>query len=212
MSGVLGYVKSSSLVRAAVIVTALFLSVGRASAQSSPARFEVGAQVASIRSSEFDATDTGVGGRAAWLASSLFSVEGEVNFFPSDFPGTNGFSGRRLEALFGVTVGPTFSRVRPFAKFRPGLVQVGESSEPMACILIFPPPLSCTLASGRTLAAFDIGGGLQIEAPARTFFRVDAGDRMIRYPGQVFDTDFTVRDRSFYSHDFRLSVGGGLRF
>jgi molybdate transport system substrate-binding protein len=185
-------------------------SVG--SGSRAPARVEIGAQVASVRSSEFDATDTGFGGRAAWLPTAALSIEGEVNVFPSDFPRSGGFSGQRLEALFGVTAGPAFSRVRPFAKFRPGLLRIGEASGPIVCVLIFPPPLSCTLASGRTLAAFDVGGGLQVRAASRTFFRVDAGDRIIRYPGQVFDSQFNLRDSPFFSHDFRLTVGGGIQF
>jgi hypothetical protein len=176
------------------------------------ARLELGVQFASARSSEFDDTDNGFGGRAAWFPTGALSVEGEVNLYPSGFPSSSAFGGRRVEALFGVTAGPTLGRVRLFAKFRPGLVYFGESSELVACILIFPPPLACTLSVGRTLAAFDVGGGVQVRAASRAFVRVDLGDRILRYPGQVFDTTFTLRGRPFFSHDFRLSVGGGIQF
>ena len=37
-----------------------------------------------------------------------------------------------------------------------------EAPGPLACITIFPPPLSCELASGRTLMAFDLGGGVDV--------------------------------------------------
>lgn len=215
--------RCSTIVRvaaAALLFTARIASAEDPQTTSQPAggssahtpRIEIGGQLTSVRSSEFDANDTGFGGRAAWFPASVFSVEGEVNVFPSGFPSGREFSGRRLEALFGVTAGPTLGRVRPFARFRPGLVQVGEASEPIACILIFPPPLSCTLAAGKTLAALDFGGGIQVSTPARTFFRVDLGDRAIRYPGQVFDDARTVRDQPFFSHDFRFSVGGGIQF
>jgi hypothetical protein len=86
-----------------------------------------------------------------------------------------------------------------------------ESPGPFACIAVFPPPLSCTLASGRTVFAFDVGGGVEFYATPRTFVRVDAGDLLLKYPGPVFDTNLTVR-QTFYSHDFRFAAGAGVRF
>ena len=56
------------------------------------------------------------------------------------------------------------------------------------------------------------GGGVEVFPSARTFVRVDVSDRLVRYPGPVFDSDFTVRDDSFFGHDFRFSIGAGLRF
>jgi hypothetical protein len=82
-----------------------------------------------------------------------------VNVYPQSFPHCVPFSRRRVAGLFGATMGPAFARVRPFGKLRAGFLSVQEAPAPFACILIFPPPLSCTLASGRTLPAFDLGGG-----------------------------------------------------
>jgi len=195
---------------ASVIIT-LFVPAA-ALAQSPGPSFEVGGQLSVTRSSQFDATDTGVGARIAWLPRDVIGIEAELTSYPGDFPGSSAFSANRLEAMFGATTGVTVGRVRPFAKVRPGLLRVGASSQPLACILIFPPPLSCTLAAGRTLFALDIGGGLQIATTRSTFIRFDLGDRMVRYPGPVFDANRQVRDRSFFSHDLRTTVGGGLRF
>jgi hypothetical protein len=39
---------------------------------------------------------------------------------------------------------------------------VEAAPEPFACILIFPPPLACTLGAGRTLAVLDAGGGIEV--------------------------------------------------
>ena len=186
--------------------------VDTAPAQTEPSRIELGAQVVSARSGEFDAVDLGFGGRVAWRPIGMLGLETELNLFPQDFPDGGPFSRRRLEVLFGATAGPTIGRVRFFARFRPGIVSVAESPEPFACILIFPPPLACTLASGRTLLAIDLGGGVQISTSPRTFVRMDVGDRMLRYPGPAFDADRVVRDDPFFVHEFRFAAGGGVRF
>ena len=184
-----------------------------AGAQTAPPRMEVGVQVASARSGEFDATDVGFGGRVSWRPTDILGFEAELNLFPQHFPDGRPFSRRRLEALFGATAGVSVvGRLRPFARLRPGLVSVAESPEPFACILIYPPPLVCTLASGRTLLAVDVGGGVDISTSPRTFVRVDVGDRMLRYPGPAFDADRVIHDRSFFVHEFRFAAGGGVRF
>ena len=171
---------------------------------------EVAAQFVAVRSSEFDATDKGIGVRFTWLPSRLVGADAEVNFFPNDFGGRASFSSSRSEGLFGVTVGPRIGPLRPFAKLRPGFLNF--RGQPTVCILIFPPPLTCTLASGRTLAAVDLGGGIDIATTARTFVRVDLGDRLVRYPGPAFDSDRMIREDSFFAHEFRFAAGAGVRF
>ena len=183
-----------------------------AQGQSGPARFDVGVQIAALSSSQFEAADVGFGGRLAWRPVGLVGVEAEINLYPGDFPDPRPFSGARTEGLFGATVGPRFDRVRPFARLRSGFVSVRDAPEPFPCILIFPPPLACRLASGDTLLAVDAGGGVEVAATSRTFVRVDAGDRILRYPGPVFDGNRDVRERAFFSHDFRMAASAGLRF
>ncbi len=184
-----------------------------AMAQPAP-RFEAGGQIAVAASSEFDETDAGIGGRLAWFPLGLVGVEGEINVFPRDVPadfGSTAFSRTRIEGLFGATVGPVIGRVRPFAKVRPGFLRFNDAG-PIACIRIFPPPLACTLAEGRTVMALDLGGGLEFFPSPETFLRIDAGDRILRYPTPAFDADRNARMDSFVSHDFRVAIGGGLRF
>jgi hypothetical protein len=183
-----------------------------AGAQPRAARLEAGAQVASTRSSQFDATDVGFGARLSWLPAGWVGVEAEVNGYPGDFPGQRPFSSGRVEGLFGTTVGGRFGAVRPFGRLRPGFVSFREASEPFACILIFPPPLACTLASGATLFALDIGGGVEVQATPRTFLRVDAGDLLLKYPGTVLDTNGMARQGSFFSSNFRFAAGAGWKF
>jgi hypothetical protein len=190
---------------------AILLAAGT-SPVSAQAQVEVGAQLITVASSEFDDHDIGVGGRIAWRPTTLIGVEGELGVYPGNFPDSVSFSSGRIEGLFGVTAGPALGRVRPFARLRPGFLTFREAPAPFACILIFPPPLACTLASGRTSFALDVGGGVEIEATPRTFVRVDAGDRLLRYPGPAFDGSRQVHSEAFFGHDIRVAVGGGFRF
>jgi len=172
-------------------------------------RFDVGAHVAVARSSEFDTTDTGVGGRFSWHPISLVGVEAEMTVYPASFPNANGFSSSRIEGLFGATVGPRLGGFRPFASLRPGFLTF--RGKPVVCILIFPPPLSCELATGRTLFVMDVGGGVELFPAGRLVIRGDVGDRVVKYPGPSFRNGQATQD-SFYSHDFRVSAGAGVRF
>jgi hypothetical protein len=205
--------RSRTLSAATVLASALLLAPRHASAQSSDGQFQIGIHVATVASSEFDSTDVGVGGLLSWHPGGLVGAEAELTFYPSDFPDDPPvFTASRLEGLFGVTVGPRVGVFRPFVKLRPGFVRFAEAPAPFPCIAIFPPPLACQLAAGDTVFALDIGGGVEFETPGRTFLRVDAGDRAVRYPGPTIDGGGAVHDDSFFSHDFRFQIGGGVRF
>jgi hypothetical protein len=183
-----------------------------AAAQPSP-RFEAGVHVVAAPMPGFEGSDFGVGGRLAWHTDDVLSFEGELSLFPGDYPDSlEAFSRRRIEGLFGLTAGLRFGKLRPFAKFRAGFLEVQEAPEPVVCILIFPPPLACTLGAGRTLPTFDLGGGVEVDVTARTFIRVEAGDRMLKYPGPAIDNDGVHQERSFYGHGLRFAAGAGVRF
>jgi hypothetical protein len=181
-------------------------------AQSDDYRFRLGTQLAGAVSGEFDRTDAGLGGRLSWHPTTALGVEGEITFYPSDFPDPPAFSGHRVEGLFGATFGPRLGRLRPFAKVRPGFVSYADAPESFACILIFPPPLRCAMASGPSVLALDYGGGLEWFPAGRTFLRVDLGNRLVRYPGPAFDANGEVHDDAFSGHDFRFAIGGGVGF
>ncbi len=139
--------------RALVIGAAVLLAGWRtASAQGSHPPFDAGGQIVAASLEQFDGSDFGFGGRFAWHPLALLGVEAELDLYPGEFPEGRAFSRRRVEGLFGVTAGPRFDRVRLFGKLRAGFLRVGEAPRPFACILIFPPPLACTLAAGHTLA------------------------------------------------------------
>ena len=180
-----------------------------------PARaqsFEVGGHFAASQWSEFDGNDLGFGGRLTWKPSSMIGVDADLTWYPSDFPDRIAFSSSRFEGLFGVTVGPRLDRVRPFVKAAAGFLSVAETPDAFPCIAIFPPPLSCSLATGDTLTAYELGGGVEIDAARSSFIRVDVSDRILTYPGPTLDRDFQVRDEGFLGHALRFTIGAGFRF
>jgi hypothetical protein len=198
--------------RPCILMTCLVLLWPAFALGQSRSRFELGGQITSATSSQFDETDIGLGGRFSWNPVALLGLESEVNFYPSDFPDRGPFSRGRVEGLFGATVGPRVGPLRPFAKVRSGFLNVERASRPFACILIFPPPLSCQLGGGRTLLEFDLGGGLELFPTRGAFARVEIGDGILKYPGPVLDSKRVVRSDSFFSHNFRFAAGAGLRF
>ncbi len=194
-------------------IALVLLSCGRVAAQQDDSRFEAGGQLTFVTSSEFDSTDAGFGARFSWNPSAVIGAEAEITFYPEDLGIADAeFSGGSVEGLFGATVGPVIGRVRPFGKVRPGFVVFQEAPNPIPCILIFPPPLSCTLAAGATVFALDIGGGLELFPTAGIFVRLDFSDRMLRYPGPALGSDGVAHEDAFFSNDFRFAIGAGLRF
>ena len=173
------------------------------------------AHFSSSRWSEFEGDDKGFGGRVTWMRAPIFGVEGEFTWYPSDFqPDGVPFSRRRLEGSIGATIGPRIDRVRPFAKVSAGFLKVSPTSGAFACIAIFPPPLACLLAGGSTLPAYEIGGGVEVDAAARTFIRADITDRILRYPGPVFRGFGTEQriDEDFFGGAMKFTLGAGVRF
>jgi hypothetical protein len=176
-------------------------------------RLEVGAQLAVNDLVELETTDLGFGGRFGFRATPLFTFEGELNLFPSDIPDEVPVTSSRLEGLFGVKIGPRFDRFSVFGKVRPGFVRFGEASEPIACIAIFPPPLSCLLAAGQTVFALDLGGGVELYPTERSLLRFDVSDLVLQYPGPVFNRDREAFTKGgFWGHNLRIAIGAGFRF
>jgi hypothetical protein len=178
--------------------------------------FEASVNVVASQWSEFDGTDLGVGGRFTWKPVPLVGVDAEFAWYPGEFPpDAIPFTQNHVEGLFGVTVGPRFDRVRPFGKFAAGFLHTSSTQQFIACIAIYPPPLTCLMANSQTLPAMDLGGGVELSVSDRTFVRVDATARMLKYPGPtiIFGArDSEVRDGDFWGAAFRFTAGGGFRF
>jgi hypothetical protein len=195
-----------------LILTFAFIAARPASAQTSASHLEAGATFVTTSSGQFHTQDVGAGGWLAWRISPLVGVEGELTYHSDPFGEATLFNSGRVEGLFGATIGPQLGIVRPFASVRPGFVKYRVPDDPIGCIAIFPPPLSCTLASGRTLLAVDLGGGLEVSPTPRTIIRATLSDRMLRYPSAAIDTSGMTHEGSFMGHDARFALGVGFRF
>lgn len=193
-------------------IVALVATVGVADARAQ--RLEAGVHAAVAQWSEFRGDDAGVGARLTFTLTPLLGVDAEATWYPSSFPPDTiaAFSGRRVEGLFGISVGPRIARLRPFAKAAAGFLKIGETPRVFACIAIYPPPLNCTLAGGQTLPAYELGGGLQVDATSRTFLRIDASRRFLKYPGPALTADRQMRRDDFLGGALRLTLGAGIRF
>lgn len=210
-NSVLNFCKTEAC--AVLLAFAAVLSPSPARAHSDELRFELGLQFARNSVNEFDSTDSGLGGRVTFNVTRGIGLEAELNFYPGDLTEVRPFSGGRAEGLFGVKVGATRGRLSLFGKARPGFLRFGEAREPLACILIFPPPLDCALAAGHTAFALDLGGGAQLRTSERTFVRFDVGDNLVRYDvGPVLRPEEGVVEGAFWTNNFRFTIGGGLRF
>ena len=196
----------------AVLLLIFFVLPRAAPAQTADRPIRLGAVVATVASAEFDSTDAGFGVQVAWLPISFVGAEVEVVIHPADLGPDPAFSSGRVETLFGVSIGPRLNRWRPLGKIRTGILRFWRSPEPLACIAIFPSPVQCTLAGGRTVVAFEFGGGVERVLSDRAFVRVDAGDRMLAFPGPVRDAGGVAHEAGYFAHDLRIASSVGVRF
>lgn len=192
------------------IVLAVFLAVGGqiSLAQSETPKLELGINLTTMRLSELKETDVGVGGRVTFNLNSRVAVEGELNFFPREL---DTHRGNRLQGLFGVKAGQRWEKFGLFAKARPGFMRFGEVSPPIACVAVFPPPLGCLLAAGKTEFALDLGGVAELYPSRKTVVRFDLGDTLIRYRGP-FGRPGGGTANNLTSHNVQFNVGFGVRF
>jgi hypothetical protein len=194
---------------ASFVLLLTVFSTSAAVAQS----FDLSANFVGSQWSEFDGVDYGIGGRFAWKPSPVIGLETELNWYPTEFPGEGiTFTGDRIEGLVAFTAGPRIGRVRPFVRAGAGFLQATGAPEPFACILIYPPPLSCLLAQGKTMPSVEIGGGVEVSTSGNTFFRFDALDRILKYPGPTFGPADEISEKGFFGHAFKFTLGGGWRF
>src|SRR5262249_183111 len=173
-------------------------------AQSDVPKIDVGIHFTTLRLTEFDTSDPGVGGRIGFNLNNRIALEGEVNFLLRDLI----LSDKLREGLFGVKGGWRARRLGMFGKARPGFVHFNET--PIVCPAIFPPPFDCTVG-GTTPFAFDLGGVLEIYPSFHTVLRFDGGDTMIRYERFHLVSSGWAMEH-FVSHNPQFSVGASYRF
>jgi hypothetical protein len=166
---------------------AVFLLLPIESALAQPTkRVEIGVQGTVLHLAPNDTTSPGCGGRAAFYLTERLAFENEVNFFPTaryDVPR----GGRKLQLLVGpkLRLGLGDEVVTAFVKARAGFIRFSEGRQAGGgCVLVYPPPEGCYRAA--SMAAIDLGGGLEARLAARSVLRIDVGDLIIRQPRNGF--------------------------
>jgi len=201
--------RGSLMLRIAPVAIAS-VSLG-APAHGEEARWDAGAEVAVSRLSSLEETAVGLGLRLSFRAHDWVALDAGATFAPADL-GDPPFSGSQTEFLFGFRVGPRPRPLSGYVALRGGFVRFSEAPGPLACIAIFPPPLSCVVAAGESPPAFQAGAGFEGKVGERALVRIEIGDRLVRMPGPSFDARREARLEDFWSHELRLSVGAAFLF
>jgi hypothetical protein len=211
---------------AVAIFCAVFLHPGHSSAQAQtdPPKVEVGGQFTfiNLKPATFNGvaqsttSDLGVGGRTTFNLNRAFSLEAEVNFFPS-VKGENSIlgaenNGRKVEALFGGKAGIRREKYGLFGKVRPGLMHFSEVFD---CLGPMSPDIQCG-PHPKTEFALDVGGVAEYYPSRHVVLRLDIGDTIIHFAERhFFEVDLgplpeTIRART--TNNLQFNVGIAYRF
>ncbi len=191
---------------------ALALALGLAgSAHAGEPRADVGVQLTLTHHGTFDDTDVGAGAQISYRLTRWLAADAHLNWFPGDL-GAPAFSGSRSQGLLGLKVGRDLGRSGAYAAVRPGFLRFAEAPAPFACILIYPPPLSCSLGQGKTSFAMDLAAGYQVLSGDDLVLRSELGDGLVRYGGPAFDADGEAHQEAFWKHSLRFTAEVGWRF
>jgi hypothetical protein len=198
--------------RRATPLTVLLASVCLAGpVRAQPSRWDASAELNVSQIGSVDEAAVGVGARLSFRVADWLAADGGVIFAPGDL-GEPAFSASQTELLFGLRGGPGPDPLGGFVALRAGLVRFAEAPEPLACIEIYPPPVTCVLAQGEDAFAVQLGAGVERLVGGAGLLRLEVGKRMVRLPGPSSDQEGDVHEDDFWSHELRITVSFGLRF
>jgi hypothetical protein len=191
----------------AAVLSLTFIGTIEAKAQSTDYdKFEVGGQFSFIHFNDLSSNDVGVGGRIGYNFAEFLGVEAEVNYFPEDKSTINLFTGlseggRKVDVLVGPKIGFRSEKWGIFGKLDLGAIHFSRD-------------LFTDSSPGDTDFAFDFGGVIEYYPSKRTYLRLDLADMIFRIPGVTVNEGGGVIASSpaFYSHNFQMSLGVGVRF
>lgn len=183
--------------------------------QSDLPKFEAAGQYVFMRHSDFDQSNSGLGGRFDYNFTRYLAAEGEFDFFPQkrlvlnsiQLPFQNYYDSWRMEGLFGIKAGIRSRHIGIFGKARPGFFYISQGK------LYVDPDIRFFRAPEETQSqlrfAMDLGGVVEIYTSKRSFVRMDLGDTMINFTRSKWGD---VNNRDILSHNLQLNIGLGFRF
>lgn len=172
-------------------------------------KFEVGGQVTALGVEDYGEPLLGVGGRVGYNFNKYLALDAEANFFPSDAFG-NEQIGQRAQAFVGLKAGGRSKYAGLFAKARPGVMFIGETTSGFNCSRLegF---TSCRPSHNNF--ALDAGAVAEFYPSRRSIIRLDVGDTMVnvrRATRNIFDQ--TSSTSSEFIHQLQIGIGFSYRF
>lgn len=156
-----------------------------------------------IRTSVFNSSYPGIGGRFGYNFNRVISIEAEGNFFPKFIGGE---VSKKAQFLAGLKAGIRTEHFGIYAKARPGLMYFGSIPSHSICTG------SCVNKT-QTNFAFDLGSVVEYYPSPRTIVRVDFGDTLVRFktvgPTPAFTDSILTPSQTI--HNFQFSIGFGWR-
>jgi hypothetical protein len=191
------------------LVALLLVTPAAARAQTDEHKFEVGAVFTAIGAERVENASKGVGARFAYNLNEHFAVDAETSFFPSDEFGNN-LIGQNAQGFVGIKAGARSKYVGVFAKARPGVMFIGESTSGFDCES---QGFFRACRPERNHLALDAGIVTEFYPTSRAIVRVDLGDTIVRFKSagrNVFNgAEFSSTN---VTHNFQASIGFGYRF
>lgn len=172
-------------------------------------KFEVGGQVTALGVEDYSAPLAGVGARVGYNFNKYLALDAEANFFPSDAFG-NDQIGQRAQGFVGLKAGARSRYAGLFAKARPGVMFIGETTSGFNCSRLegF---TSCRPSHNQF--ALDAGAVAEFYPSRRSIIRLDVGDTMVnvRQTTRSFFNQNTTTTSEFI-HQLQISIGFSYRF
>ena len=168
------FAKRKTMLKAIIAGTVVMVSlpIGAANAQGEPNyKWEAGFQVTTIQFGAPAEKPLGLGGRIGREFGNHITVEAEANHFPENPSGNFG----ETQAVGGIKAGGHLGSWGGFIKIRPGLLHFGGRDFRVR-------------NSALNYAVLDIGAIAERSITERMAFRVDLGNTIVFYGGDVVNT------------------------
>jgi hypothetical protein len=189
--------KREAMLKTIIAGTLVLLSfpIGTANAQGElHYKWEAGFQVTTIQLGAPAEKPFGLGGRIGRELSNHITVETEANHFPENPSGNFG----ETQVVGGVKAGGYVGSWGGFVKIRPGLLHFGGRDFRARNLAL-------------DYAVLDIGAVAEHSITERMFFRMDFGNTVVFYRGNVVNTALgTFRPGT--ESNLQISFGLGLKF
>ncbi len=190
--------KLRGLIAGLMVVAPAIAAVAQAGESENSHRFEVGAQLPILRSSQPAYSGmVGVGGRFGYTPKRYVTVEGEYNILASQ---NNDVYGQQY-AVFGAKAGWRTPQIGVFAKVRPGFMTFRPS------------PYGIPTTSG-TKPMLEIGGVVELYSPRlpNLYTRFDMGDAVVFFGSPLILPNAVRPSRDATVHNVQITLGIGVRF